>query len=535
MATRVVDILIKGRDEASGAINSVRGRLGGLASAAFSIKGAIAGALGGLAVGKVLKDSLGAYAEAEAAQERLAASLELLGQDGKAAAADFSKFAAALSANTAVEDDALVNTAALGAALGKLSGDGLKKATAAAVGWSKILQTDVDSAMKLVIKASAGNAAAFARYGVQIDATASKQAAFDQILARGLEGLKLAAAEAKTTGGAMELLKVNVGNLQEEIGAQLAPTVVALADTFRQAMPEITGAVVTGLTATADVAVFLKDVVKGAFTGVVDLLGGLMDAVATASGGFVNHMELMEVALTKFAATAKFTLADAALSVNTFAQSTYEAIEGPLEALGRATVKGFVALEKFGENPDAGLINAWKGSEDQIAKHFKMSDVMGEGPTLFQENIKVLREQMKGLATELFPGGEAERPLTAWADKLKSQFASIKADVGATFGQDLNAILAKLGGPGVGGGLAKSISSIDRGGAGAQQLVAREFRFLSDAPGRDTGEVAREQLGVLEKIAASSEGAEKTLNEMKELNDKVLDRLKETQQIEVLD
>lgn len=236
MANKVVNILIKAKDETAAGINSA---LGGLKRLVASPAALIGGAVGGLSVGAIIKESLEGFAEAEAASVKLSTALDLLGKGGKSATDDMKAFAEEIMRQTTLDDDAVVSLAALGASMGKLSGEQLKQATVAAIGFSRALNIDVESAMTLVSKAAQGHAEAFGRYGISFDKNATDQEKFNQILLRGADAFKLARAETETLSGKLAQAKVALGNVGETIGSFLAPVVISLADTVRNSMPTI--------------------------------------------------------------------------------------------------------------------------------------------------------------------------------------------------------------------------------------------------------------------------------------------------------
>ena len=132
------------------------------------------------------------------------------------------EFADKVANLTTLDDDAVIKLASLGASLGHLSGEGLQRATVAAIGFSRSLQVDMDSAMRLVAKAAEGNFTAFSRYGLKVDETASVSANFNRILTEGVKAFQLAD-EVNTTSGALEIMKRDFEDVEKKLGEHLAP------------------------------------------------------------------------------------------------------------------------------------------------------------------------------------------------------------------------------------------------------------------------------------------------------------------------
>lgn len=164
-------------------------------------------------------DGVKAAIEEENAINRLNNALQLSGQYSEGASRDMLKFAAEMQKTTVFSDDAIINNAALIQSLGRLSTDGLQRATRAAADLAALLHIDLTQASQMVGKAAEGNVLAFKKAGFQLEEGADKAKTFEKAL-QAIESRAggSAAAQTKTFGGAIEQLKNNFGDLVESIG-----------------------------------------------------------------------------------------------------------------------------------------------------------------------------------------------------------------------------------------------------------------------------------------------------------------------------
>jgi hypothetical protein len=207
-----------------------------------SVKGLGVALAGAFAVSKIagyLKDSAKSAMEAETALNQFSSALRQIGQLTQENVSKFDSFAKALERTTGVSGDLIISNASVLASLGGLSGQGLERATTAALDLAQALQIDVGTAFDLVAKASTGNTASLSRYGLRIDENIPKSQKFAETLKLiedrfgGLSGTRL-----NTLEGALTNLANSFGEIGESIGKFIteSPTVrvvlKALADTF---------------------------------------------------------------------------------------------------------------------------------------------------------------------------------------------------------------------------------------------------------------------------------------------------------------
>ena len=149
------------------------------ASAAFAAVGVAA--VAGLAY------SVNAAIEANDAQLKLQNTFENNPQLADSSAEAFTRQADALRDLTGVDDEAIISSQAM---LGQfdLTGEEVLKLTPLIVDLSEKMGIDLETAVKAVGKATQGNTGSLARYGISIDETNTKAAAFTETV----EGLGVA-------------------------------------------------------------------------------------------------------------------------------------------------------------------------------------------------------------------------------------------------------------------------------------------------------------------------------------------------------
>jgi len=234
MATRSVDVIIRARDQASRQFGLIGRSAQGLGRTFLSLKNMVIGALGGVAATALIRQTLDAFGEEEAAARKLADALAILGAGGEAAMGEMKAFAAEMQRLTVHADEAVMEVMSLGASVGRLSGQALRDATRAAIGLAERLHIDLEPAMLLVAKAAQGNTATLSRYGVKLDETLSAQQKFAEVLRMGAESFALAEGQAGTYRGQMAQLKNAFSEVAEVIGAALAPAIAEITRTIRE-------------------------------------------------------------------------------------------------------------------------------------------------------------------------------------------------------------------------------------------------------------------------------------------------------------
>lgn len=174
-----------------------------------------------------IREMVDLFGQQELAERRMAEGLRLVGITSRAALEDMKSFASSIQQVTTMGDEAVLELAALGASLGRMSGQQLKDATIASIGLAKAAGIDAASAMKLLARAAQGGSVEFSRYGIVVDKTMSAQDQFYQVIQFGKESFALARAEAETFNGKLEQLNNTIGDLKENLGGPLADALIS--------------------------------------------------------------------------------------------------------------------------------------------------------------------------------------------------------------------------------------------------------------------------------------------------------------------
>jgi len=185
-------------------------------------KVAIASVAAAFSVNKIvsfLEDSVKAAAEAEEANQKLAASLQLSGRFASDAATNLDEFAKSVQNATVFEDDFIKSNIAVLVATTKLTEEGLKQATIAATNLAAGLKIDLGTAFDIVGKAANGNIATLNRNNVKVREGANAAETFSNALA-GISAAfgTSAGGQLQTYAGKIAQLNNFYGDLKESIG-----------------------------------------------------------------------------------------------------------------------------------------------------------------------------------------------------------------------------------------------------------------------------------------------------------------------------
>lgn len=185
--------------------------------------GALAAAVGAVQIGRMLvggiEEAVAAASEAEEVEQRLAKAIQNSGQSVTDVLPKLLGQASALQTVTGRNDEAIKSGQSLLISLGKLRGEGLERATKAALDLSAGTGKDLAESFQVVAKASAGNTTALQKLGIRIDENIPRSqrfgAALDQLDQR-FGGQ--AVARMGTFAGRVELLNNRIGELKETVG-----------------------------------------------------------------------------------------------------------------------------------------------------------------------------------------------------------------------------------------------------------------------------------------------------------------------------
>lgn len=163
-----------------------------------------------------------------------------------------------------------------------------KEATAAILDFAQAQGIDAAQAAEVVGKSIGTGTNALARYGIEVSKTATESQKMAQVL-EGLNSKFGGQAQAATGGlGALQLLSKSVGELFENVGAKLAPTITFLAQELNTLINSGNGvdgfvdAMVSGFNVVAKLAISTGY----AFTNLGQAIGGII-------GSIVGSVELL--------------------------------------------------------------------------------------------------------------------------------------------------------------------------------------------------------------------------------------------------
>jgi len=296
MATRSVNIVVKARDDASRKFGTIGKSAGGMGSMLKKAAVAAAAYFGAREIKRFLQGSIELYGKQEKAVKGLSDALDLLGEGGRDTMKDMQDFASSIQKTTIYGDEAVLEIMAMGSAMGKLSGEDLKKATKAAIGLSKAYSIDLTAAMRLVARAAQGDTATLARYGIKLGEGLTSQEKFNKVLQIGARNFALAEGETNTYVGAIEQAKNAIGDLRESIGQAMVPVIIKFAkwiktlniDTLKTTLNFIKW------TASISVAILLAPKIVAGITAIVKALKAMASgqAIVQALAGPVGWKSL---------------------------------------------------------------------------------------------------------------------------------------------------------------------------------------------------------------------------------------------------
>lgn len=238
MAGESLTVTINGREyvskealKAGKGLDNLGKKANTLSKTTKSLKlGAVALVAAFVALQRGVSELVGAYAEQEAAETSLASAIKATGMESEISMSAMTDYASALQNVTLYGDEAILAGQALLQSLANLNQEGLQKATPAVLDFATAMGLDVKTAMTLVGKTLGSSTNALARYGIQVDANASKEEKLAQLTAE-LESKfgGMAQAAANTSTGAFTQLTNATGDLKEALGGVIADGLAPMA------------------------------------------------------------------------------------------------------------------------------------------------------------------------------------------------------------------------------------------------------------------------------------------------------------------
>ena len=232
-----------------------------------------------------LEKAVHAAIESDQAIRAFSSSLALSGKYSEEAAAKFESFATKLERTTGVQDEIILKNASLLVSLGKLSGDGLERATKASLDLAKGMGVDTGTAFDIVTKAANGNVMALSKWGLHVDARdteAQKFAKTLQFIETRFGGLS--SGNINTFDGALKKVSNGFDDVFESAGKflthdkKLIALLIVIADKFYEVSDSISE-IKTGVDSVVDVIMKIGSVVNTWLIAPLEV----MARVATAS------------------------------------------------------------------------------------------------------------------------------------------------------------------------------------------------------------------------------------------------------------
>lgn len=194
-----------------------------MASIFKKVAGPLGIGLGAAAILKSVKDSIDAFKIQEQAEAKLNAALKTTGEYSEDTSAGLKAYASELQGVTTFGDETTISSMALLQQLAGLDKDGLKAVIPGMQDFAAAMGIDLQNAASLVGKTIGSTTNALARYGIEIDTTATKEEKVAQLTKAMNEKFGgTARAIADTATGSMEQLNNAIGDLKEQLGESVA-------------------------------------------------------------------------------------------------------------------------------------------------------------------------------------------------------------------------------------------------------------------------------------------------------------------------
>lgn len=451
----------------------------GIESAAKIITAIIAAVKVATAAFTGAQASVEAFNQQEAAVNGLRTALEAQGVVTEAAIERHVRFANSVQASTNVGDEATLGLMRQAAMMG-VSDDQLQDVTLAAIGLSQALGISLDEALKKVVQATNGNAAAMGELIPGVRAAATEEERLAQIMAVANNGLQDAQNQTETTAGAMARASGAMGDLAEKVGAIIAPFQRFIAEgvaVFAEAMQTqlqpaiefmnqgmanlrpILDAIIGGFQAAAVVIGVALETALNLFNalfaqvsgsiGTWEAWGDTIDSVIQfVAKAMIAGFTMLEVILTNFPATLTMVGLQTELMFVSMAENAKWALTVGIPAYFAA----FLGInQQWAQNLLTGMVGAMEKLAEVLLSPFRLLQKVlpsvldgvleGVKTSLSQLNVAVefAAVQVGSLPTM------AGRELSAREQELQGQIGAIATDLGDQFNERYQERVAQLG------------------------------------------------------------------------------------------
>ncbi len=241
------------------------------------------------AVSSFAANAIKSYNEQEQAVVNLTAALRTAGQEITGNVASANRFATEMQKLTQYGDELTIGVMAQGINLGVAPAQ-IEQATKAAMVLAQKYSMDLPTAMTLLGRAGKGHTETLARYGITLDATATKEEQFQQLLGLGTDEFNIVTEAAESNIKTMQKYDNVIGDSMEVIGQRLVPVllnakgaVAGLAGEFNAATPE-TQRLVMNIAALSAAMLLLQTAAGKAANAKIIGLAGMFDGDSAALG-----------------------------------------------------------------------------------------------------------------------------------------------------------------------------------------------------------------------------------------------------------
>lgn len=218
MADAIYVDILTGKNELQKSLEGAADYAKGMVGPLLKVAGAAAAAATAIA-GVITAKSIESASAYEDVVNQLNMALAASGRFSKEASDSFRDYASSLQETTKFSDDQVLSSAALIQNLARLSNEGLKEATKAALDLSSAMRIDLDTASQMIGKAANGNVASLNKFGIEVKKGTTDVETFANAL-RELEKRFGGASEAaaNTFSGSIAKLKNSFDDVFKEIG-----------------------------------------------------------------------------------------------------------------------------------------------------------------------------------------------------------------------------------------------------------------------------------------------------------------------------
>ncbi len=174
---------------------------------------------------RLIFDSVNEYAQSDLVVRKLSAAFAGLRVSVPGATERAKEFADELSMLTAVDDEVILGAQQMLVSIGRLSGDGLERATKAALDMAAATGVDLKAAAEAVARGVQGTGRGLQQFGIIVEKDASETERLAQIVNQASEKFGgMAVAAGSTLQGEMDKLSIATGNLKASVGELLSRT-----------------------------------------------------------------------------------------------------------------------------------------------------------------------------------------------------------------------------------------------------------------------------------------------------------------------